>query len=281
MLATERNEIELTSPNGVAKGGTATFKIPQGLRIHALRIEHTGTLADYTEIRVKANTETIRRVSFTEQNMMNLTDKLPGAGTLGYLLVPFDKVGNRIRESEEETALNVGRPAGMEPQPNEITSAEVQIDIDAGMTATPSLKIWATVSNALPGGAGAVRHIVKTSRNAGGAGELDIQDLDFNKPNRMFIRRLFLKTTKVTRYKVKRDDRIIFDRSKVLNDGAIQEGGYREQQADWSLIDKSENGYGGAKFDTRGAQSFRLQLDFSGAEPSFPLIVEYIGALVA
>ncbi|MCH9782389.1 MAG: hypothetical protein K0U65_00715 [Gammaproteobacteria bacterium] len=280
MLATERNEIELTTPNGVSANGTATFKCPQGLRIHALRIEYGGNLGDYGEIRVKANTETIRRYTFEEQEMMNLTDKLPSAATLGYLLVPFDKVGSRIREAEEETALNVGRPAGMEPQPGEITNAEVQIDIGAA-AATPSLKIWATVSNALPGGAGMVRHIVKTSRNAGGAGELDIQDLDFNKPNRAFIRRFFLKTTKVTRYKVKRDDRIIFDRSKLLNDGAIKEGGYREQQAEWSLIDKSENGYGGARFDTRGAQSFRLQLDFSGAEPSFPVIVEYIGALVA
>lgn len=281
MLATERNEIELTSPNGVAKGGTATFKIPQGLRIHKLKIEHSGNLADYTEIRVKANTETIRRYNFTEQNMMNLTDKIPDASTLGYLLVPFDMMGSRIREAEEQTALNVGRPAGMEPQPNEITSAEVQIDISPDMVAEPQLKIWATVSNAIPGGAGLVRHIVKTSRNAGGAGELDIQDLDFNKPNRAFIRRFFLKTEKVTRYKVKRDDRIIFDRSKVINDGSHKEAGYRVQQTGWSLIDKSEDGYGGAKFDTRGAQAFRLQLDFSGAEPSFPIITEYAGALVA
>jgi len=280
MLASERNEIELTSPNGVTAGGTATFQIPRGLRVHDLRIEYGGALADYTELRVKANTETIRRYSFTEQEMMNVTDKFPTAATLGYLLVPFDKRKNRVRESEEETALNVGRPAGAEPQPQEITNAEVQIDIAPG-AATPSLKIWATVSNAVLGGAGIVRHIVKTSRNAGGAGELDIQDLDYNKPNRAFIRRFFIKSTQIARSKIKRDDRIIFDRTKKINDGAIKEGGYRVQQAGYTLIDRTEAGYGGMRIDTRGAQSLRLQLEFTGAEPSFPILIEYYGALVA
>lgn len=280
MLAIERNEIELTTPNGVAAGGVATFQLPRGLRFHSLRIEYGGALADYPEIRVKANTETIRRYSFTEQDMMNQADKLPGAATLGYLLVPFDKVKSRIREGEEETALNVGRPAGVEAQPGEITNAEVQIEIASGATA-PSLKVWATVSNAIPGGAGIVRHIIKTSRTAGGAGELDIQDLDYNRPNRAFIRRMFMATDKISRIKIKRDDRIIFDRSRKINSGVIQEGGYRVQPAGYTLIDRSEHGYGGLRINTLGAQSFRLQLEFTEAVPTFPIIIEYVGALVA
>ncbi|WP_101675631.1 major capsid protein P2 [Alloalcanivorax mobilis] len=280
-LAIERNEIELTTPNGVSKGGVATFQLPRGLRFHHLRIEYTGVLADYPEIRVKANTETVRRYSFTEQDMMNQADKLPAAGDLGYLLVPFDKIHGRIRESEEETALNVGRPAGADPQPGEITNAEVQIEISGAMAVDPQLKIWATVSNAVPGGAGIVRHFVKTSRNAGGAGELDIQDLDYNRPNRAFIRRMFLATDKISRIKIKRDDRIIFDRSRAINNGVILEGGYRVQPAGYTLIDRSEYGYGGLRISTIGAQSFRLQLEFTEAAPSFGIITEYIGALVA
>jgi len=277
-LSTERNEIELTSPNGIVAGGTASFQIPRGFRVHALRMEFGGALADYPEMRVIANTETIRRYSFDEQDMINQTDKVPDAATLGYLLVPFDKIGERSRESEEETALNVGRPANAEPANDEITNAEVQIDIASGAV-SPSLKIYATVSNAQAGGAGLVRHIVKTARNAGGAGELDIQDLDYGTPNRAFIRRIFLKTENLDNIKIKRDDRIIFDRPWSLNNAVLKEAGYRQRQSGWTLIDKSEAGYGGLRIDTRGAQAFRLQLQFNAQEPAFPILTEYIGAL--
>ena len=168
ILAAERNEMKLVSPQGINAGGTAYFKLPTGLRYHLLVIKYAGALADYPELRVVANTENVRRVSFVEQDMMNQTDGLAAAG--GLLVVPFDSLGMRIREGAEETALNVGRPPNMDPQPNEITSAEVQIDIGAG-AAAPALEVFATVSNAIGGGAGLVRHIVKTTRQVGGAGE--------------------------------------------------------------------------------------------------------------
>lgn len=280
-LSNERNEIELTSPNGIVAGGTASFQIPRGYKVHALRIVYGGTLADYKEIRVRANTETIRRCSFTEQDMMNQSDMMPDAATLGYMLVPFDKVFERSRDSEEETALNVGSPAGMdEPPTDEITSAEVQVDIDAGAS-SPSLKIYATVSNVDGNGAGLLRHIVKTARNAGGAGELDIQDLDYGSPNRAFIRRVFFKTENLSNITIKRDDRIIFERPWDLNNSVLEEAGYRKRMTGWTLVDKSEHGYGGLRIDTRGAQSLRFQLDFTAQEPSFPILTEYVGTLKA
>ena len=224
-LAAERREIQLTAPSGIAAGGTAVFKLPQGLRYHDLYLEYGGTLAtNYGEIRIKANTEIIHRYDATERDMMNETDGLAAAD--GVLTIPLDGRAMRSREGEEETALNVGRPAGVEPQPNEIISAELHVDIKAGATGE-SLKLRATVSNALPGGAGLVRHIVRTTRSAGGAGEFDINDLDYNRPNRAMIRRFFLKTTALDTITIERDNRKIFERSKALNDLVLADGGYR------------------------------------------------------
>ena len=276
-LAAERREIQLTAPSGIAAGGTAVFKLPQGLRYHDLYLEYGGTLAtNYGEIRIKANTEIIHRYDATERDMMNETDGLAAAD--GVLTIPLDGRAMRSREGEEETALNVGRPAGVEPQPNEIISAELHVDIKAGATGE-SLKLRATVSNALPGGAGLVRHIVRTTRSAGGAGEFDINDLDYNRPNRAMIRRFFLKTTALDTITIERDNRKIFERSKALNDLVLADGGYRSQQTGWTLIDKSEMGYAGSVIHTAGAQDFLLRLNMTGAA-SFPILTEYLGGLV-
>lgn len=277
-LAQERNEIQLTAPDGVVAGGTATFKLPRGLRYHDLFLEYGGTLGtNYGEIRLKANTETIHRYDVTERDMMNQTDKLAAAA--GTLRIPLDSVGMKIREGEEETALNVGRPAGAGPQPNEITSAELHVDIKAGAVG-PSLKLWATVSPAVEGGAGIVRHLVKTSRSASGAGELDIINLEINRANRAFIRRMFIKSTNLDKIVIERDQRRIFERTRTLNTLILADG-VRSQQAGWTLIDKSEKGYGGNRISTLGVQDFLLRLNMTAAESSFPLLIEYVGGLVA
>ena len=277
ILAAERNEMKLVSPQGINAGGTAYFKLPTGLRYHLLVIKYAGTLADYPELRVVANTENVRRVSFVEQDMMNQTDGLAAAG--GLLVVPFDSLGMRIREGAEETALNVGRPPNMDPQTNEITSAEVQIDIGAG-AAAPALEVFATVSNAIGGGAGLVRHIVKTTRQVGGAGEFDIQDLDFNKPNRALIRRAFFNTEALDKMEVYRDNVKIFERTRALNNRRLADG-MRSQQAGWTLLDKTEDGYSGSRISTMGVQDFRFRLNMTGAEANMPIITEYLGTLKA
>lgn len=278
-LAEERNEVQLTAPDGVTAGGTATFKLPRGWRYHELFIVYGGTLGtNYGEIRIKANTETIHRYDVTERDMMNKTDGLAAAA--GVLRIPIDSAGMRIREGEEETALNVGRPAGAEPQPNEITSAEVHIDVKSGAVG-PSLKMFATVSRVQPGGAGVVRHLVKTTRSASGAGELDIINLEYNRPNRAFIRRFFLGTAALDKILIERDQKKIFERTKALNDLVLSDSLYRAQQAGWTLIDKSEKGYGGSRISTIGAQDLMLRLNMTGAVASFPILIEYIGGLTA
>lgn len=275
----ERSELQLTAPDGVTAGGTATFKLPRGLKYHEFFIEYGGDLAtNYGDMRLIANTETIHRYDVTERDMMNQTDKLAAAS--GILRVPMDSVGMRARDGEEETALNVGRPAGADPQPNEITSAEIQIDVKPGAV-SPSLKIYASVSPATLGGAGAVRHIVKTSRSSAGAGELDIINLQYNRPNRAFIRRMFINTTSLDKVVIERDNKRIFERSKTLNDLVLSDSAYRSQQAGWTLIDKTERGYAREAIATIGAQDLLLRLNMTGAVASFPLLVEYVGSLTA
>lgn len=278
-LAQERNEIQLTAPDGVTAGGTATFKLPRGLRYHELFIVYGGTLGtNYGELRVKANTETIHRYDVTERDMMNQTDGIAAAA--GILRVPFDSVAMKIREGEEETALNVGRPAGMEPQPSEISTAEVHIDVKSGAV-SPSLKMYATVSPAIPGGAGVVRHLVKTTRSASGAGELDIINLEYNRANRAFIRRMFFNTTDLDNIVIERDQKRIFERTKTLNDLVLSDSPVRTQQAGWVLVDKSEKGYGGSRISTVGAQDFMVRLNMTAAVSSFPILVEYVGSLAS
>lgn len=276
-LAAERREIQLTAPSGIAAGGTAVFKLPQGLRYHDLYLEYGGTLAtNYGEIRLKANTEIIHRYDVTERDMMNKTDGLAAAA--GVLTIPLDGRAMRTREGEEETALNVGRPAGMEPQPNEIVSAELHVDIKAGASGE-SLKLRATVSDAIGGGAGLVKHIVRTTRSAGGTGEFDINDLDYNRPNRAMVRRFFLGSDSLDMITIERDHKKLFERSRSLNSLILSDGGYRSQQSGWTLIDKSEMGYAGSVIQTIGAQDFLLRLNMTGAD-NFPILTEYLGALV-
>lgn len=279
LAPTERNELQLTAPDGVTAGGTATFKLPRGFRYHEFFIVYGGTLAtNYGEMRVIANTENIHRYDVTERDMMNQTDKLAAAA--GVLRVPMDSVGMRERAGEEETALNVGRPAGMQPQPGEITSAEIQIDVKAGAV-SPSLKIYASVSPAVAGGAGVVRHLVKTTRSSSGAGALDIINLQYNRPNRAYIRRMFVNSTALDNIVIERDNKRIFERTKTLNDLVLSDSAYRSQQSGWTLVDKTERGYAREAISTIGAQDLLLRLNMTGAVASFPLLVEYVGSLTA
>lgn len=277
-LAIERNEIKLASPNGIVAGGTATFQLPK-YRYHDLRLKLGGALADYPEIRVKCNTTTIRRYSAVEQDMMNQTDGMPSFADLGYLVIPFDSRGMRVREGEEETALNVGRPAGAEAQPNEITSCEVQIDIAAGATA-PAIDVSASISSPIMGGANLIRHIVKTSRDASGAGEVDYHDFDYGTSDRAFIRRMFFKTENLALIKIKRNNDIIFERTRAANSGVLKERGFRVQQAGWTLVDRTEHGYAGGRINTLGSD-IRITLDYTQATTNFPVLMEYLGTLTS
>ena len=65
--------IKLPNPEGVAAGGTATFRIPVGRRIHALLLKYaynatTQNVADFTEIRLYINGQVFQRFTGTERD---------------------------------------------------------------------------------------------------------------------------------------------------------------------------------------------------------------------
>lgn len=273
--APERHTIRLTSPDGIQAGGTMVFKLPAGLRYHKLYAIYGGALADYPEFRVKANTTTVRRLSFAQQDMINQFDGMVAAS--GTLTIPFDQIGMRTRESELETALNIGRPPGAPAQPNEITVAQVEVDIASG-AASPSLIVYAEVTTAQLGGAGLVRHIEKTTRSPAGAGEFDVLDLNYNRADRAWLRRMFFLTDEIDRIEWYRDNSKIWDRPDALN-RMIQADGYRVPDADVTVVDFGENGYGKGVISTIGAQDFYPRLNMAAAVPGMVIIGEYLGAL--
>lgn len=271
---TPRQESRMPSPEGVAAGQTATFKLPATMRYHELQLTYTGvTLAQMTEIRVLANGKPIHRYSATERDVLNQFDGRAAAA--GVLKIPFDRYNLKNRLAEEETALNCGVPDG---KGRVISSLTVEIDID-GAAAAPALSMHASRSIAQAGGPGTVLHIMKHTRTAAGAGELEISDLPFAGVTTMGLNRIAFKPSAndISEVKIDRDMRNAWERTKALNE-TIQADGIRTPQAGYFIIDKTERGHGGDTLDLRGVTDFRYILTMTGAA-SITMLVETIGAL--
>lgn len=271
-----RSELRMPSPNGVASGQTATFKLPIGNRFHNLQLIYSGvTLAQMTEIRVYANGKVIHRLSGEERAKLNLFDgRTP---TAGVLIIPFDRYNLRTLLGEEDTALNTG---SFDENGRGISSLYIEIDIDAGATA-PEFKLHATVSAKKAGGAGRVLHTLKHVRDPAGAGEFDISDLPRGTATTQLLNRIvFAKNAglgNVSAVKVERDQVTLFERSAELNT-AVQKMGVRDPQTGWFVIDRTENGAGGDPIVLAGASDYRYKLDMSDGA-TLGIITETIGSI--
>lgn len=258
--------------SGVAAGQTATAQLPIGLKYHDLYLAYSGvTLAQMTEVRVKANGKVIQRYSATQRDALNQFDGLAAAA--GVLTIPFDRHGLKQRNLIELTGLNTGVA---DKNGKAITSVEIEVDIDAAATA-PVLSMRAKQSEATPGGPGAVRHVLPFTRTSAGAGELEISDLPRNSAVFAGINRLAFVSGAISRVEIERSTRIIFDRETALNE-VIQADGVRVPQSGYWIVDTTENGYGLGVIDTVGYSDLRYRLTMTGAG-TVTCIVEYIGAL--
>lgn len=268
----ERITKRMPTPEGVTAGGQALAKLPIGNAYHDLYLEYSGvTLAQLTEIRIKANGKVIHRYSATERDVMNQFNGLPAAN--GLLRIPFDRIGLKTRIGEELTLINTGSRA---ENGRAITSLHVEIDIDAAATA-PVLELYAVQSDARPGGPGTVMHVLPFTRSAAGAGELQVSDLPFNGVTSQLLPRIYIKTANLTKLQIERDTYNIFERKKALND-LVQTEGERVPQAGWYVYDTTERGYGGAMTSLKGVNDFRLLMEMSAAE-QVKIWPEYIGGL--
>lgn len=270
-----RVQLRMPSPEGVAKGQTATFKLPIGHRYHFLHVTYGGvTLAQMTEIRVLANNKVIHRYSATDRDTMNKFDGLPAAG--GILTIPFDRIGLKTKAGDEETALNTGSVNGETGL--SIQSLHIEIDIDAGATA-PVMSMHADVSENKAGGPGSVLHIVKHIRDASGAGEFDISDLPYGRSTSVALNRVWFKPSAnaINKVVIERNTYIAFERTAELNTRA-QLQGVRNPQAGFVVVDRTEKGYGGDPLSLAGVTDFRYKLTVTGAA-AITVFSEYLGSL--
>lgn len=268
----ERKTLRMPSPEGVAGGQTALAKMPIGNAFHNLYLIYTGvTLAQMTEIRIKLNSKIIHRYSASDRDMMN---QFAGyAAASGILTIPFDRQNLKARAAEEETLINTGSRG---EDGRAITAFEVEIDIDAAAT-TPKIELVAEVSDQRPGGIGSILHCTPYTRSNAGAGEFQVSDLPKDGPTRIYLNRIFIKSQHMTKLKVERNQYVIFERSKALNE-LIQKDGVRVPQTNVYVVDATEVGYGGAMIRLAGSSDFRLSADMAAAE-NVVFYPEFIGAL--
>lgn len=277
----------LPQPEGVVAGGTATFRIPTGRRIHKLILAYaynasTQNVADFTEIRIYINGQVFQRFNGTERDTLNKFDRLEAS--TGVLVIPFDRENLNILASIEETALNTGVA---DPQTGKrITSMYMEIDLDSGMTiAASDLTLYSVESDPLPGGPGTVPYIRREQRSPAGAdSDYQISDLvnpGINAPDKIALNRVtFIPSTgTLASLRIDRNNFIVFDRTDAIN-RAVQNGLKKTAQSGYYTIDTTEQGEGGAVINLFDITDYRYRVNASTAM-TLTILSEYMGVLTA
>jgi hypothetical protein len=268
-------ETRMPSFEGGQAGTVATLKLPIGLRYHSLSLEYSSiTLAEMTEIRLKANGKVFQKYSATDLDVLNQQKGLAAAA--GLLFIPFDRIGLLNRADRERTAINTGVA---DANGNAINSFTMEIDIAGGVSGTPVLRVDATQSAPVAGGPGVIINIRPETRTISGAGELEVSDYQYNTPTAQAITAMHLKPSagSISKVKIERNLRPIWERKAALNT-RVQSNGIRVPQAGWFHVDTAEKAYAGNTISLGGAQDFRVIMD-CGEAMQVKSLIEYIGVL--
>lgn len=281
--------LKLPKPEGVAAGGTATFRIPVGRRIHALYLKYaynvtTQNLTHFTKFRLFMNGQVFQEFSATERHTLNLHDRK--ATSNGLLEIPFDRAGLLTLAGMEETALNTGVA---DDQGRIINSMYMEVDISSGATiAASDLELWYKVSdpitvlpNGKRAGPGTIPYLRREQRVASGADtDFQISDLinpGVNAPDKVALSRVTFvpNANNITNLRIDRNNYQVFDRTDALN-RFVQNNGRRTPQSNYYTIDTGENGEGGAVIDLYGMTDYRYRLAVDGAM-TITTLSEYMG----
>lgn len=274
---------------GVAAGSTATLDLPTGLTYHNLSIKYSGITLAQMRIKVLANNKEIFNRTGAELDIENRFNGKPAAN--GILLLSFLRENLRDRIQEELTALpTVG--VGQSDGNYYITKLRIEIEIDAG-AASPALQISAVQSpnyekvtmngKAFPvGAAGIILHRKSYPKDLiGGAAELANLPRG-NVTNSLLNKITFVAPsgTAVSKLKLMRDDKVLFERDKATNNFHQANGKRVPQTASRHYaIDPSEKGYGIAPFDiSRGFADVRFTIENDNGG-KFLILTEYLGLL--
>lgn len=268
---------------GVAAGQTATFRLPIGLTFLQLLLTYSGvTLAQMTELRVVANGKVIQRYSGADE--LDSINQFEGrAAAAGIIVLDFARYNIRTRGNEEVTAIGTGLQRGNQlpdpakgilgQDPNPLTTLAVEIDISAA-AAAPVLSMKAVQD--IPSRLDLFKKVRRFIYTAGASGDFEIADL----PKGDIINKIMFGNhaanvyTKVT---LVRDNFIMFERSTAENE-LMQSDGVRTPQADYVVMDPTENGHGSEGVATAGVNDLRFRLNLTNAG-QVPVLLETIGPL--
>ena len=266
----------------IGTSGVAIQTLTDGFLYHELMIEVTNlTLAEMTEIRVRANDEIIMRAPGAFFDVLAQREGFTAFATSGILVIPFRRKNMKNRDAEFLTSLNVGVPG---ENGEAITKIKVEIQCTS-VAATPTLSTQCTVSQAIPGGPGLIRRFEELSKNdlvTGGWNTLDaLFNQDQKSRERQLLNRLWLNITKtlVTEAEIKKN-RVVEDywEADVQDEYATSEG--LVNFADYVIFDPGKEGYGFAPYDLTDADQFSVRLNTTGVMPaSMPYYAEFFGSL--
>ena len=282
---------KLPNPDGVSAGGTGTFRIPVGRRIHVLYMtykynESTQNPSHFTEIRIYINGQVFQRFKGIEKQTLNKFDGLSSGN--GILEISFDRRKLKLSGGEEETSLNT---AVKNESGQIINSMYMEVDIDKDATITPTdLSLYAKESDSImynldgtKAGPGIIPFIYKEQRTAADITQaFQISDLinpGTNAPDKAALSRVtFIPSTGSINYlSIKKNNYITFERTDALNRD-IQKSGVRIPQNGYFSIDTTEDGRGGDVIDLQNITDFRYLLEVS-APMTITILSEYMGVL--
>lgn len=275
---------KVPSPQSVAAGSTATFRLPIGATYEQLLISYSGTdfgLSHMREIRVVGNGKSMMRFatvgSKSGGQVLDTINKFEGRKAAnGVLVLDFNRYGIRTRANEELTGLGTGmKPTDANYKAAggtgvELSTLYLEIDIASDADA-PVLSAKAIQSAKRPMGViKKVRHFIY---DATAVGENEISDL----PRGDLINKMIIHSDKVANLKIETDRNERFDRTAAENN-VVQTDGVRVPQTGAYVYDPSELGNGSDALPTKNVQDLRLTLLMTAAD-SVPITVEYLGVL--
>jgi len=249
---------------GVAANSTARVELPIGRRYHSVDLA-IGTLANVGEIRVIANGQTIQRYTAAQLNALNQFDGMTAAGaTTSLLRIMFDRYDLLSAAFEMGTALNtaIADSAGVA-----ITSLSVECDVGGTTTTISGTSETSFVDPSI----GERRHWVRFRSTLVFAGivtgENQLNDFPRQSQREIEIDQIALipSANDISSFKVEKNNEIVSERSKALNERIQNDGGRRSPQSGYIVLDRTERGSGGNGIDLTDASDFRVRVTASGA----------------
>ena len=272
---------KMPSFEGVARGSTATCRLPVGLSYHTLWLTYSGfSRQRIEEIRLVANGKIFQRYSsadlLNDQNMfVGRSDS--GTATSGQIAIDFIRHGCRTLEGEIITLLGTGAHpvVGEDGQQSvEIVNLSVEVDLQnsTGVTA-PKIEAHAVQSDAV--NLGIIKHVREFTYNPSAVGDFEIVDI----PRGHLFDKLFFKSAFIDHLTVERDGYIAFERSADLQNKIYSDSQYRNNRAVYFIFDPTENGFGSQTFETADVFDLRFRLNMRAAG-EVKVILHSLGPLV-